>query len=133
MDKLLAGFRLLVVEDEMLILMMIEDMLEALGCTSIQSAGTNERALALLAAQNFDAVMLDMNLNGVSSQPVARFLALCGTPFIYSTGSSLDQVEDRFKDRPFLRKPYSDDHLTLAFSRLIDSSIAVAFDSSRRE
>lgn len=100
MDKVLAGRRLLVVEDEMLILMMIEDMLEALGCTSIQSAGTNEKALALLASQDFDAVMLDMNLNGTSSQPVAKALAVSGTPFVYSTGGSLDQIDEGFKDRP---------------------------------
>lgn len=119
MDKLLAGCRLLVVEDEMLILMMIEDMLEALGCTSTQCASTNEGALALLAVQDFDVVMLDMNLNGTSSQPVARALAISGTPFVYSSGSSLAQIEDGFKDRPLLRKPFAAEELALALGDII--------------
>ena len=119
MDRLLAGYRLLVVEDEMLILMMIEDMLEELGCTSTQCVGTNEAALALLEVQNFDVVMLDMNLNGTSSQPVARALAISGTPFVYSSGSSLAQVEDGFKDRPLLRKPFAAGELALALSGVL--------------
>ena len=111
MDKLLAGRRLLVVEDKVLILMMIEDMLEELGCTSMQSAATNEDALALLAVQEFDAVTLDMNLNGTSSQPVAKALAISDTPFVYSSGSSLSQIEEGFTDRPLLRKPIASEHV----------------------
>ena len=69
MDKLLSGRRVLVVEDEMLILMMIEDMLADLGCESVTAAATVDQALALIDAQVFDAAMLDMNLNGNKAMP----------------------------------------------------------------
>jgi len=64
MDKLLSGRRVLVVEDEMLILIMIEDMLADLGCAAVTSAATVNQAIALIESQNFDVAMLDMNLNG---------------------------------------------------------------------
>src|ERR1039458_8842276 len=67
MDKLLSGWRALVVEDEMLVLIMIEDMLADLGCKSVTSAATVDKALTLINAQVFDVAMLDMNLNGNDS------------------------------------------------------------------
>ena len=67
MDKLLSGRRVLVVEDEMLVLIMIEDMLADLGCMSVTSAATVDKALALINEQVFGAAMLDMNLNGNDS------------------------------------------------------------------
>jgi CheY-like chemotaxis protein len=74
MDKLLSGRRVLVVEDEMLVLIMIEDMLADLGCKSVTSAATVDKALALINEQVFDVAMLDMNLNGNDSHVVARRL-----------------------------------------------------------
>jgi CheY-like chemotaxis protein len=73
-DKLLSGRRMLVVEDEILVLMMIEDMLGDLGCQSVTSAATIEKAIALIEAQTFDAVMLDMNLDGDTATPWAKRL-----------------------------------------------------------
>ena len=67
MDKLLSARRVLVVEDEMLVLIMIEDMLADLGCKSVTSAATVDRALSLINEQVFDVAMLDMNLNGNDS------------------------------------------------------------------
>ena len=119
MNKPLTGRRILIVEDEMLILMLLEDMLEELGCTSTVSAATSEAALAHLSEQTFDAVMLDMNLDGKSSHSVAQTLAKSGIPFIYSTGSSVSEIEDGFKDRPLVRKPFSFEHLARAFDGLV--------------
>jgi CheY-like chemotaxis protein len=72
MNKLLSGRRVLVVEDEMMILMIIEDMLAELGCESVTVAATVNQALALIDTQVFDAAMLDMNLNGSKSDDVGR-------------------------------------------------------------
>ena len=88
MDKLLSGRRVLVVEDEMMVLMIIEDMLADLGCESVTAAATVDQALALIDAQVFDAAMLDMNLNGNKSHAVADALAARGVPFVFSTGYS---------------------------------------------
>lgn len=63
-EQLLSGKRVLVVEDEMLVLMAIEDMLTDLGCTAISVAGDLDKALALIAAEKFDLATLDVNLNG---------------------------------------------------------------------
>jgi CheY-like chemotaxis protein len=71
MNKLLSGLRVLVVEDEMMILMIIEDMLADLGCESVTAAATAHQALALIDTQVFDAAMLDMNLNGNKGHDVA--------------------------------------------------------------
>src|ERR1700722_3720217 len=111
MDKLLSGRRVLVVEDEMLVLIMIEDMLADLGCTSVTSAATVNKAVALINAQVFDVVMLDMNLNGNDSQVVAEALSARGVPFIYSTGNTGQSLRDGYSDRPVLKKPFKYDQL----------------------
>jgi CheY-like chemotaxis protein len=67
MDRLLSGRRVLVVEDEMLVLIMIEDMLADLGCKSVTSGATVEKA-ALINAQVFDVAILDMNLVTIAMQ-----------------------------------------------------------------
>ena len=106
MRKLLSGRRVLVVEDEMLIVMMIEDMLADLGCEAITTAATVDQALRLIETSKFDVAMLDMNLGGNSSETVADALALHRVPFIYSTGNSSSDVKQGYRDRPVLRKPY---------------------------
>lgn len=106
MDKLLSGRRVLVVEDEMLILIMIEDMLADLGCESVTAAATVSQALAAIEAQNFDVAMLDMNLNGNNSHSVAEALAARDVPFVFSTGYSCYDMRDGHRDRPVLKKPF---------------------------
>src|SRR5512132_3199584 len=88
MDKLLSGRRVLVVEDEMMVLMMIEDMLADLGCEAVVVAATTDQAIDLINTQVFDAAMLDMNLNGTKNSSIADALAAHGVPFIFSTGYS---------------------------------------------
>jgi len=111
MDKLLTGRRLLIIEDEMLVLMLIEDMLEDLGCTSVTTAATVERALELIGAHDFDAAMLDMNLNGDSTHAVADALARKRVPFIFATGYAGREMREGYGDRPILTKPYHPDEL----------------------
>jgi CheY-like chemotaxis protein len=96
-DKLLSGRRVLVVEDEMLVVMMIEDMLADLGSKSVTSAATVEKALALISAQVFDVALLDVNLNGNDSHPVAEALSARGVPFVYSTGNTNRSLRDGYE------------------------------------
>jgi CheY-like chemotaxis protein len=119
MHSTLAGRRVLVVEDETLILMMIEGMLEDLGCTSITAAGTCDQAISLIQHQAFDAAMLDMNLDGRDSQAVADALAARGVPFVYSTGNTTGHdIREGFNGRAVLRKPFSFEELAAALLRL---------------
>ncbi|MDR3473922.1 MAG: response regulator [Devosia sp.] len=118
MDRLLTGRRILVVEDEMLIVLMIEDMLADLGCEAVTTAATADRALSHIAGQIFDAAMLDMNLDGKDSLTVADALAARGVPFVFCTGNTSNSKADH-RDRAVLRKPFSEEALASALGRLL--------------
>ncbi len=120
-DKLLSGRRILVVEDETLILMMIEVMLTDMGCESVTAAATVDKALALIDAQVFDAAMLDMNMNGRTSELVADALVARGVPFVYCTGNNSHKLMDVSHNQPVLRKPFNDEQLVEIFTRLLSS------------
>lgn len=106
MTELLEGRRILVVEDEMLVLMNIEMALDDLGCSTIRAAATVAEALALIAGQTFDAAVIDVNLAGEKSYPVADTLSRLGIPFAFSTGYGDHGERADLDDRPVLRKPY---------------------------
>ena len=118
MNKPLSGRRILVVEDEILLRITLEDMLADLGCESVTATATTEKAVALVEQQVFDAAVLDMNLNGDSSRPVADALAKRGVPFIFATGNR-GEMWDGFCDRPVLRKPFKYAELVEILSRLL--------------
>lgn len=114
----LSGRNILVVEDEMMVLLNIESTLCDLGCTAT-STGTIDGALTLLESTDFDAAMLDLNLHGEKSYPVADALARLGIPFVFSTGYGHHAERPEFSNRPVLRKPYLREHLVAALSELV--------------
>lgn len=95
----------------MLVLLMIEDMLTDLGCDSVISAATVDKAVALIEAQGFDVAMLDMNLNGNKTYSVADALTTRGVPFVFSTGYSGLHLRDDYRDQPVLKKPFMEKEL----------------------
>ncbi len=95
----------------MLVMMMIEDMLADLGCDCVAAAATVDQALALIDGQIFDAALLDVNLNGRDSHPVADALAARDVPFAFSTGYSEHHPGEGSHDRPVLRKPFKYEEL----------------------
>ena len=113
-----TGFRILVVEDEMLLVMMIEDMLLEFGCNAVVVASRTEQALKLIQSERIDAALLDVNLHGEKSDRVADALLTRGIPFIFCTGGSIFDLAPKFRDRPFLRKPFSYDDLSKKVSQL---------------
>ncbi len=115
---MLSGRRILIVEDETLLLMTIEDVLADLGCETVVSASTVDKAIGLIDGQVFDAAVLDMNLNGTSSQAVAEALAARGVPFLVATGNR-DEMWDGFRDRAVVRKPFKYDELVEILMRLL--------------
>jgi CheY-like chemotaxis protein len=117
MDKLLAGRSVLVIEDEMLILMMIEDMLADLGCESVAVASKIGPAISLIEGQAFDTAMLDLNLNGIESYPIADALTVRDVPYFFSTGNSLTNVKDGYRDQNVLKKPFTFEQLSSMLSR----------------
>ena len=102
----------------MVLLMMIEDMMADLGCTSVTSASTVDKAVRLANEQVFDAAILDMNLNGDTSRSVADALLARGVPFIVCTGNSGD-VWDDLPAAAILQKPYAYDRLVEMLTGLL--------------
>jgi CheY-like chemotaxis protein len=111
--------RILIVEDEPLIAMMIEDFLDALDREVAGTADNDADALDLVAAGGIDAAILDVNLrNHEKSWPVADALAEAGIPFILSTGAGGDSIEEAHRDRPTLSKPFTMDGVEKALDAL---------------
>jgi CheY-like chemotaxis protein len=119
----LSGSRILVVEDEMLLVMNIEATLQDLGCTDMSSAASSADALTLLAARSFDAAMLDVNLDGEKSYAVADVLIARGIPFLFATGSSDHGDRTDLLAWPVLRKPYLTSDLAAALELLLTQSV----------
>ncbi len=105
----------------MLNLMMFEDILADLGCQSITVAATVEAALAHLAVKTFDIAMLDVNLGGAKSYPVADALAARGMLFFFSTGYGETGIETAYRDRPVLRKPFQPAEMAALLKDLLGS------------
>lgn len=103
----------------MMVLMLIEDVLADFGCESVTAAATVDRALALIDAQSFDVAILDVNLNGHKSYPVADALAVRGVPFFFSTGYSDHGMRDLYPDRPVLHKPFQSEKLVEMLTHLL--------------
>ncbi len=119
MSELLSGRRVLVVEDEMIILMAIEDMLAELGCKDVTAAPSVAKALALIDAQSFDVAMLDAKLGKETSEPIADALAASNIPFFFATGYRDIATSDEHKDRGVLKKPFRLVDLERSFRRVL--------------
>lgn len=113
----LVGFRVLVVEDEPLISMLLEDMLDELGCVVAGTAASVAQALDLLTADlEADAALLDVNLGGEKVFPVADQLLRRRVPFAFSTGFGPADLAERYPSVPLLYKPYRPEALAKALS-----------------
>lgn len=98
--------RVLVVEDEMMVAMMIEDMLIDLGFDVVGPAMRLVNALQLAEIEPIDAAVLDVNLGSEKSFPVAEALRSRGIPFIFATGYGKLGVSDTFPNAIVLAKPF---------------------------
>ena len=87
--------------------MMAEDMIESLGHTLAATAATLGDARAAIDKGRFDLALLDVNLNGDSSMPLATQLKVAGRPFAFTTGYGSAGIDAEHADRPVLTKPYS--------------------------
>jgi DNA-binding response OmpR family regulator len=124
-----APKRILVVEDEMMIAMMLEDMLTEMGHAVVGVAPNLKTALALAAAEQCDLAILDINLAGERSFPVARLLRERGLPFLFATGYGTTGLEDPFRDALTLKKPFQIEDLAQAIETVLTA--AEAYSLSR--
>lgn len=111
--------RVLIVEDEPLIAMMLEDFVDALGRVCAGTADSGAEALPIVEAGKVDCAILDVNLRGgEKSWAIADALAAADIPFIFATGGSSDTIVDRHRDRPQLMKPFTMEGVEQALNRL---------------
>jgi CheY-like chemotaxis protein len=106
-----GGKRVLVVEDELMIRMLLQDMLTDLGYTLAGEAGRIDEAMALARDGEFDVAILDVNLNGQPISPVVEILVARGLPFVFATGYGQRGVPEPYRQRPTLQKPFQADAL----------------------
>lgn len=109
MSQPLSGRNILIVEDEALVAMLLETILEDMGCTPVGPASTVDEGLALIESGTaMDAALLDVNVAGVKIFPIAEALAARDIPFVFSTGYGEGGLPDEWKGRPTLQKPFSE-------------------------
>ena len=112
----LSGLTVLVVEDEFVVAAMLADVLEDAGARVIGPAGNLTDGLRLAAEGRLDLAVLDWNLDGVCSEPIASALADAGVPFLIATGYGA--IEGRFAKVPNLAKPFDPARLVGALRSL---------------
>jgi DNA-binding response OmpR family regulator len=111
--------RILVVDDEPLISMLIEDWLDELGCEVVGPARSVEHGLDLAGNADLDAAILDVNLAGQNSVSVANALKLRGIPFAFATGDSGVDKTSGFADPILLNKPFDFEQVKAVVGKLL--------------
>jgi CheY-like chemotaxis protein len=102
----LSHLKVLVVEDEALVSMLVEDMLTDLGCVVVGPAAELEEALRLATTGEIDAALLDVNLGGRPIFPVADALRERGVPFAFASGYGEAGLSEGHKGATVLQKPF---------------------------
>jgi PAS domain S-box-containing protein len=118
--------RVLLVEDEALVAMMIQEMLSEFGFQVVGPACTASEALAVARDSHFDAAILDINLGDGLVYTVAEILESRGVPFVFVTGYDAESVDVRFSAVPILQKPIEREMLQRIFAEGVATRRAVA-------
>ena len=103
--------RVLIVEDEPLIAMMLEDFLDSLGHGITGTCETVQDAMAKVEEGGFDVAIIDVHLKGEHVWPVADRLTEKGIPFIVATGGHIAPPPPEHENAPVLNKPYTIDSI----------------------
>jgi CheY-like chemotaxis protein len=117
-----AGLRVLLVEDEIMIALLVEEILAEFGHTVVGPASRVDRALELVASEAIDVAILDVNIDDKDVYPVAEALAARGIPFMFVSGYGT--LPERFRDRPRLTKPFRQRALLELLVKLGDERLA---------
>jgi CheY-like chemotaxis protein len=115
----LARKRALIVEDEAVVAVMIEEMLQDLGCDVVGMAGRLAQAIAKARELPIDFGVLDVNLGGEMTYDVADVLMERGIPFIFATGYGSAVISGKYAAMPVIQKPFAPVALEEALERLM--------------
>ncbi|WP_395331783.1 response regulator [Novosphingobium sp. BL-8H] len=119
MASLLAGRRVLIVEDEAIVAILLEDIVEEIGCTIVGPVSKVVHAVAALENERVDAAILDVNLAGEWSYPIADALAARGIPYVFVTGYGEAGIDAAYRSQLVVQKPFTRLSLESALERLI--------------
>ena len=114
--------RALVVEDEIMVAMYVEDLLDELGIEVAEIATGLEQALPLAREGTFDFAILDINLAGEASFPIAAVLRKRGIPFLFASGYGSKGLIDEFQNAVRIQKPFLGQELAQAIAKITISS-----------
>ncbi len=115
----LSGRRILVVEDDLMIAMLVDDVLKEAGCEVVGPFPRLAPALQAASSERLDGALLDINLAGELVSPVADRLIERGVPFVFLTGYGWHMLPERFHTRPLVMKPCRQDMLLAALARAL--------------
>jgi CheY-like chemotaxis protein len=120
--------RVLIVEDEALVAMLLEDMLIDAGYAVWGTASAIQQALEFVSdsVADFDVAILDVNLRGKPIFPVAEALAAAGKPFVFATGYGAGSLPETWRDRPTLQKPFGAGDVERVLAAALARSAATA-------
>jgi CheY-like chemotaxis protein len=113
--------RILVLDDEPLISLLMEGWLAELGCEVVGPAGSVQAGLDLANCSKLDGAILDVNLGGQNSYSIAEALRIKGVPFAFATGDSGLDAGAGFKDPLLLRKPFDFENVKRVIGKLLAS------------
>lgn len=116
------GCRVLVVEDEIMIAVMIEDVLTDLGCEMLGPVSKLDTAMRLAQEESFDAAILDVTIRGGQIFPVAELLLARSVPFAFASGYDEWALPESLKGQRRLRKPFIQSELEDVIRALCEPS-----------
>ena len=104
----LQGRRILIIEDDFMIVEIVREILEDAGAIVLNPIGTRDEALAFISGNHaaFDAAVVDLNLHGRATYPIADALLDRKIPFVFATGYSADAIDSKYECFPRCEKPF---------------------------
>lgn len=118
--------KVLIVEDEMLIALMLKDMVTENGLTVEAIAKDLSSGLELARTSSIDLAILDINLNGKEAYPIADLLQKRGIPYIFSTGYGDAAIKDGFNHVTRIDKPFQQHNLVDAIANVLGYTAKLA-------
>ena len=120
---MMTGVRILIVEDEAIVAMLLEDFLCDLGCIVMAKATRLEEGLAQARHAALDIAVLDLNLGGKLSYPIAAALRDRGIPFLFASGYGAGGLTEEWRGTPLITKPFQQHQLEAALRKLLGVAV----------